>query len=50
MNRLLTTLLLAMMMVGSIAQTLNIQQGNVTYAFTASGDDMTFQHTFWTSQ
>lgn len=42
MNRLLTTLLLAMMMVGSIAQTLNIQQGNVTYAFTASGDDMTF--------
>lgn len=42
MNRLLTTLLLAMTMVGSIAQTLNVQQGNVTYAFTASGDDMTF--------
>ena len=42
MNRLLITLLLAMTMVGSIAQTLNVQQGNVTYAFTASGDDMTF--------
>ena len=42
MNRLLITLLLAMSMVGSIAQTLNIQQGNVTYAFPASGDDMTF--------
>ena len=42
MNRLLTTLLLAMAMVSSIAQTLNVQQGNVTYAFTADGDDMTY--------
>lgn len=42
MKHLLTTLLLAMTMVSSIAQTLNVQQGSVTYAFTADGSDMTY--------
>ena len=44
MRHLITTLLLAMTMVSSIAQTLNVQQGSVTYAFTTNGDDMTYSN------
>ena len=42
MKHLLTTFLLAMTIVSSIAQTLNVQQGNITYAFTADGNDMRY--------
>lgn len=42
MRHLMTTMLLAMMTVAIHAQTLNVQQGSVTYAFTANGDDMTY--------
>lgn len=42
MRNTIITLLLTMMVVGSKAQTLNVQQGSVTYAFAANGDDMTY--------
>ena len=42
MKHLLTTFLLAMTIVSSIAQTLNVQQGNITYAFTADAGDMRY--------
>ena len=41
MRHLMITLL-AMMTAATFAQTLNVQQGSVTYAFTANGDDMTY--------
>jgi hypothetical protein len=44
MKQLITTVLLAMTMVSSIAQTLNVRQGSVTYAFTADGRDMTYSN------
>jgi hypothetical protein len=44
MRRFITTLLLAISVVSGMAQTLNVQQGNVTYAFTANSDDMTYSN------
>lgn len=42
MKQLLTTLALVLATIGIEAQTLNVQQGSVTYAFTANVDDMTY--------
>ena len=42
MKQLLTTLAFVLATIGIEAQTLNVQQGSVTYAFTANADDMTY--------
>ena len=42
MKQLLTTIALVLATIGIEAQTLNVQQGSVTYAFTANADDMTY--------
>ena len=42
MRQLLIMIAVVLTSIGTTAQTLNVQQGSVTYAFAANSDEMTY--------